>query len=381
MILAMSTKQLVLAVISFTSYYWSIVEGFTSISSMPNTKAASFFTQISATKCIDDVEEEEKEEVVYGGPPEDFMPQKFTDGLKFNLFGSKRQDDEDRNNGAFTPPSNSLHDKIIVVTGASSGLGLESAKRLALAGATIILTARTDDKVTLAINAVRNYCIGDDDVKGDGFGKTGRYINGVYVNSNPNVMGIALDLDDLSSVRSFPDRYRKCTAVLHSDDDNNNNKKKINVLINNAGGGGYAARILTVDGHERTFQSNHLGHFVLTARLFEEGLLNEDIDESNGCTVINVSSVTHRTAIANYRGVEQQPDDVVYGFDFDNINCDLSYSDDFKIYAQGKLANILFTRELQRRADDAQQKWLRSVSLEPGGVASFLPNTIILKTV
>ena len=145
--------------------------------------------------------------------------------------------------------------------------------------------------------------------------------------------------------------------------------------MNNAGGGGYPSRVLTVDNIEKTFQSNHLGHFVLTSLLFKEGLLNNN-NEDGGCTVINVSSVTHRCAIANCRGAELKEEDVVYGFDFDNINCDLMYADDFKIYAQGKLANIIFTRELQRRANNSatqqtqNNSWLKAVSLEPGGVTT-----------
>ena len=250
------------------------------------------------------------------------------------------------------------------MAGASSGLGLESAKRLALAGATIVLTARTTDKVISAVNAVKDYCKGDSSAASALFGKTGCKVNGPYINPNPQVKGITLDLDDLSSVKSFPDRYEQCIQ----DDD-----KKIHVLMNNAGGGGYPSRVLTVDNVEKTFQSNHLGHFVLTARLFEEDLLNND-NQDGGCTVINVSSVTHRCAIANYRGSEQkEEEDVVYGFDFDNINCDLMYADDFKIYAQGKLANILFTRELQRRANMTHKqnhRWLKAVSLEPGGVTT-----------
>jgi len=102
----------------------------------------------------------------------------------------------------------------------------------------------------------------------------------------------------------------------------------------NAGGGGYPSKVLTVDGFEKTFQSNHLGPFVLTSKLYEEGLLNKDMSNgSNGCTVINVSSCTHRCAIANFRE-EQEAGyaDIEYGFDFENVNCDKMYAGTCLLY-------------------------------------------------
>ena len=122
--------------------------------------------------------------IVYGSPPDEVMPQKFFDGLKFNLFGIGRLDDEDKN-GVYQPPPQSMKDKIVLITGASSGLGLESAKRLALAGATTILTARTEKKVLQSIKAVEDYCNGIENC----YGKTGKYVNGAYINNSPKVRG------------------------------------------------------------------------------------------------------------------------------------------------------------------------------------------------
>ena len=304
-------------------------------------------------------------EILQGGPAGKFFNPKLIDGVKFNLFGTGRKDDEDKENGAFQPPPNSMNGKVIIVTGASSGLGLESAKRLALAGATVVLTARTTEKVVASINAVREYCRGDTADSSSLFGKTGRTVKGAYVNLHPDVRGIALDLDDFSSVRSFPASYLDCIQ------EEDGVVKKIDVLMNNAGGGGYPTRELTIDGYERTFQSCHLGHFLLTARLREENLLNNDIDSvnntSNGCTVINVSSVSHNCAIANH-GKYKDERDIEYGYDFDNMNCEIEYSGE--AYFQGKIANILFTKELQLRANKYDQCWLKAVSLEPGGVTT-----------
>lgn len=156
--------------------------------------------------------------------------------------------------GPYEPAAGSMVGQVVLVTGGSTGLGLESAKRLAAAGATIVLTSRTVSKGEKAVESVNEHLrekgIGDDNAK---------------------VYSLVLDLDDLESVKSFPSSYKQLGLGT------------IDVLMNNAGVMAIPDRQLTKDGYERTFQSNHLGHFVLTAGLFPY-LSREK------ATVINVSS-------------------------------------------------------------------------------------------
>lgn len=139
----------------------------------------------------------------------------------------------------YAPPAGSLAGQVHVVTGASAGLGLESVRRLAAAGATVVGTARTAEKGATALRSVRDSLLGS-------------------VIDPSGVRFATLDLDDLGSVADFPER---CAKVLGG-------PRKINVLLNNAGVGFVPQRELTRDGFERTFQSNHLGPFALTAALF-----------------------------------------------------------------------------------------------------------------
>jgi NAD(P)-dependent dehydrogenase (short-subunit alcohol dehydrogenase family) len=219
---------------------------------------------------------------------------------------------------------NSMSGKVVLITGGTSGLGLESAKRLGAAGATVILSSRSTEKGIEAVEAVRKY------IKARGMADT-------------NIFSLSLDLDDLSSVKAFPDSYALLSESL--------GLKGIDVLLNNAGVMAIPDRQLTVDGYERQFQSNHLGHFALTAGLFP--FLSRD-----GATVINVSSEAYKIARS--------------GLDIDNLNGEKSYSA-WPAYGQSKLANILFTRELQRRAKESGDfSWLTAVTLHPGAVSTDL---------
>lgn len=222
----------------------------------------------------------------------------------------------------YAPKPGSLVGKVMIVTGASTGLGLESSKRLAVAGASIVMTARTPEKGEDALKGIQQYL----DTKGV---------------QNPEVYYLTLNLDDFDSIKSFAERY---TDLLGS--------KKIDVLMNNAGAAAIPNREITKDGYEKIFQSNHLGPFALTAQLFP--LLNR-----GGARVINVSSSAHSFA----RIIETGK----LGLDLKNLNGELAY-DGWSQYCQTKLENILFTEELQKRADAAGCNWLTTTSLHPGAV-------------
>jgi len=227
----------------------------------------------------------------------------------------------------YEPSPGSLSGQVHVITGASTGLGLESAKRLAAADATIVMTTRTAAKGEVAKNAVLSSL-------------RERSID------NKEIYVLPLDLNDFSSVKSFPDRYEKMMG-----------SRKIDVLMNNAGAVNKDL-LMTNDGVERTFQSNHLGPFLLTSLLFP--YLNR-----NGSRVINVASIAHESMRPTIHETGQ------LGLDIDNLNGEISYTmEGWEAYGQTKLENILFTQELQRRADAAGLTWLTSVSLHPGVVGT-----------
>lgn len=224
----------------------------------------------------------------------------------------------------FRPPAHSLDGKVILITGGTAGLGLESARRLAAGGATVVLTGRTLEKGLKAVEAVKEYL-------------------GAQGVSNSKVYAVPLDLDDLESVRVFPQRLSESPV----------GNSKIDVLMNNAGVMAIAEREITKDGFERTFQSNHLGHFLLTGKLMNQ--------LANDARIINVSSEAHKIARK--------------GLELDNLNGERSYGP-WSSYGQSKLANILFSKELQQRADKAGRA-LTVVSLHPGAVQTDLARNLI----
>jgi NAD(P)-dependent dehydrogenase (short-subunit alcohol dehydrogenase family) len=226
----------------------------------------------------------------------------------------------------------------VVITGATSGLGLESARRLSTAGANVIVTARTDEKGRAAVQTVQSHL---------------QSMGLEY--PNQCIRYKLLDLDDLSSVRRF--------AVDWENSSDNNDTlvpQKIDVLLNNAGIMALPTRQLTVDGYERQMQSNHLGHFLLT------GLLVPYLSDT--ARIVTVSSSAHQIP-GSRRGMQ---------WDY-CWNAESSGYGAWKSYGQSKLANVLFTQELQRRARAAGRNWT-CTTLHPGVVRTDLARYMMPET-
>lgn len=200
--------------------------------------------------------------------------------------------------------------RTIVVTGANSGIGLEAAKALARAGARLVLACRNPVKAEAAAEQVRDAAPGSD----------------------PELR--ELDLASLSSVRDFA----KGLADAHP---------RIDVLINNAGVMAIPRRT-TSDGYEMQIGTNHLGHFALT------GLLLDQLLATRGARVVTVSSTAHRAGRMN----------------FEDLQGERRYSR-WGAYGQSKLANLLFTYELMRRAKDSRHE-LVAAACHPGWSATNL---------
>jgi NAD(P)-dependent dehydrogenase (short-subunit alcohol dehydrogenase family) len=229
----------------------------------------------------------------------------------------------------FTPTPGSLQGKTIVITGGTTGLGLESAKRLAMGGAEIVITSRSDVKGQAAVKDILEHVV-----------QQHQQEEGV-----PHLIPIVsyrlLDMDNLAQVK------QECAAWK--------DLPKIDVLMNNAGVMAMSNRELTVDGYERQIQSNHLGHFVLTQLLLPK--------LTPAARIINVSSTAHKIASAS-------------GLDLDYFWKGEPGYGAWKSYGQSKLANLLFTQELQRRIDSAGLGYT-TVSLHPGAVNTDLARNLM----
>jgi NAD(P)-dependent dehydrogenase (short-subunit alcohol dehydrogenase family) len=194
--------------------------------------------------------------------------------------------------------------KTAVVTGATGGLGYETALALAKAGAEVILTGRDDQKGRSAIEKISGEVIG------------------------AKISYEHLDLASLASITDFAQR-------MHV-------RQSLDLLINNAGVMALPRRQTTADGFEMQFGTNYLGHFALTARLMP--LLRR----ASGPRVVSVSSLAHRTAF----------------IDFGDLQGARVYSP-WKAYGQSKLACLIFALELQRRSNVAGWN-LSSSAAHPG---------------
>lgn len=218
---------------------------------------------------------------------------------------------------AFNEPVD-LTGKVIAITGSNTGLGFESAKKLASLGKPeIIMLCRNEQKAKAAIDKI--------------FAQTG----------NPNLSYIQCDLEDLKSVAAAAQELK----AKHS---------RLDVLQLNSGVMAIPTREVTKDGFEKHLGINHLGHFALTRDLFDL------IKKTKAARIINVSSSAHLLGKLN-RDDLQLSKDGAYA------------SAGWQAYGNSKLANILFTRELNRRLQESgNSNNIVSATLHPGACRTEL---------
>lgn len=202
--------------------------------------------------------------------------------------------------------------RIAIVTGASSGLGLETAIALATANATVILACRNPAKADDALAVLRSRV------------------------PSADARLMRLDLADLASVKAFA----KAFSGAH---------QRLDLLINNAG---VMAVPLsrTRDGFEMQIGTNHLGHFALTGLLIEHMLATEN------SRIVNLASLAHKWTRA---------------MNLDDLNFEQGGYNKWDAYGKSKLANLLFTFELKRRLDRAKAQTIVSAA-HPGYASTNL---------
>jgi NAD(P)-dependent dehydrogenase (short-subunit alcohol dehydrogenase family) len=195
--------------------------------------------------------------------------------------------------------------KLAAVSGATGGLGYQTAIRLAQAGAEVVLTGRNEAKGREAVSKIRNQF------------------------PDAKISFDVLDLASLASVADFARRF----ATAHA---------SLDLLINNAGVMALPTRRTTADGFEMQFGTNYLGHYALTAQLL--ALLRR----AHQPRVVSLSSIAHRTGFIQ----------------FSDLQGERFYSP-WKAYNQSKLAMLMFALELQRRSDAAGWNLISTAS-HPG---------------
>lgn len=184
--------------------------------------------------------------------------------------------------------------KTVIITGGNSGVGFEAARHVALKGAHVTIAVRSVQRGQVAAAAIQEAL--------------------AVAGPTTGTINVAqADMSDLASVKAFAAKF----AASHS---------TLNVLLNNAGVM-MLPRSLSADGEERQMATNHLGHFALT------GLLLPLLTATPGARIVNVSSHAHRSC---------------KDLALDDWTLERAYTP-WKAYARSKLANTLFTHELNRR--------------------------------
>lgn len=198
--------------------------------------------------------------------------------------------------------------RVAVVTGANSGIGFETARFLAERGAQVVMACRNADKASAACARIRA--------------------------TAPDAELRTVNLD-LASARSV----RAAAATIRAEFD------RIDLLINNAGA--MFTTLTLVEGTERTFVTNQLGPFAFT------GLLLRSVLAAPAGRVVTVSSASHEMG----------------RLDLDDLACERHRYSRWRAYSQSKLANVLFTFELQRRLTAAEER-ATAVAAHPGAAST-----------
>lgn len=203
----------------------------------------------------------------------------------------------------------SLSDRVALVTGASSGLGVETARVLAAAGAHVVMSARDPQKLEAAVEQVLARV------------------------PEASLDALVMDLADLHSVRAAAEKALE-------------NYPSINLLINNAGV--MASPLMrTAQGFELQFGTNHVGHFLFTC------LLAPALIAGAPARVVNLSSAGHKFANVN----------------FEDPNYEQRQYDKWQAYGESKTANALFSVGLDQRLKD---RGVRAYAVHPGVIMTKL---------
>ncbi|MFT6054325.1 MAG: NAD(P)-dependent dehydrogenase (short-subunit alcohol dehydrogenase family) [Roseivirga sp.] len=218
--------------------------------------------------------------------------------------------------------------KVIIITGASSGLGKEATRVLVEKNAKVIMAVRNAQKAKKVVAEILKE----------------------FPSASIEIR--TLDLGSLDSVKAFADGINK-------------DFKQLDILINNAGVM-MCPYSKTKDGFEIQMGTNHLGHFALT------GLLMPILKSTKGSRIVATSSIAHKTGNIN----------------FEDLNWEARKYDTTKAYSDSKLANLYFTYELVNRLSSepnapmvtcAHPGWTKTELDRHSGVASFLGNVVAQK--
>lgn len=199
-----------------------------------------------------------------------------------------------------------MNGKVCMVTGATAGIGEVTALELAKRGATVIVVSRSRERCESTTARIKQ------------------------VTGNSQIDFLVADLSSQAHIRQAAEDFKA-------------RYQRLDVLVNNAGAF-FMNRRESKDGFEMTFALDHLSYFLLTQQLLDM------LEDSAPARIVNVSSDAHRGGTIN----------------FDDLNSKRKFSG-WKAYSQAKLANILFTYELDRRL---KGKGITSNTLHPGFVAS-----------